>query len=227
MTTIFLRLPTALHSEYLIQRNFSQQDPSIWKFMIIFKSISNVMPYFFSMSKYDVQNLRVRLGDHNIKTDSEATHVEKRVKRVIRHKGFSSSTLVREHLSSSACLYILSYSGMMLLFWPWKMRLATILTSNPSAWPKEARNMLETLWPSQDGGLCVRVDLSQHLWWRLMWKCGPTRSARQAMVAQLQGESPATCCVQVNQIEIPAAWVTKLSSADRGYNNQFQKGEKG
>jgi len=45
------------------------------------------------MSKYDVQNLRVRLGDHNIKTDSEANHVEKRVKRVIRHKGFSSSTL--------------------------------------------------------------------------------------------------------------------------------------
>merc|ERR1711970_1314333 len=45
------------------------------------------------MSKYDVQNLRVRLGDHNIKTNSEANHVEKRVKRVIRHKGFSSSTL--------------------------------------------------------------------------------------------------------------------------------------
>merc|ERR1712244_105967 len=45
------------------------------------------------MSKYDVQNLRVRLGDHNIKTDAEANHVEKRVKRVIRHKGFSSTTL--------------------------------------------------------------------------------------------------------------------------------------
>jgi len=45
------------------------------------------------MSKYDVQNLRVRLGDHNIHQDNEATHVEKRVKRVIRHKGFSSSTL--------------------------------------------------------------------------------------------------------------------------------------
>jgi len=45
------------------------------------------------MSKYDVQNLRVRLGDHNIKTSSDANHVEKRVKRVIRHKGFSSSTL--------------------------------------------------------------------------------------------------------------------------------------
>ena len=45
------------------------------------------------MSKFDVQNLRVRLGDHNIKSDNEANHVEKRVKRVIRHKGFSSTTL--------------------------------------------------------------------------------------------------------------------------------------
>jgi len=45
------------------------------------------------MSKYDVQNLRVRLGDHNIHKNNEATHIEKRVKRVIRHKGFSSSTL--------------------------------------------------------------------------------------------------------------------------------------
>jgi len=45
------------------------------------------------MSKFDVQNLRVRLGDHNIRSDNEANHVEKRVKRVIRHKGFSSTTL--------------------------------------------------------------------------------------------------------------------------------------
>jgi len=45
------------------------------------------------MSKYDVQNLRVRLGDHNIKSKHEANHIEKRVKRVIRHKGFSSTTL--------------------------------------------------------------------------------------------------------------------------------------
>ena len=48
------------------------------------------------MSKYDVQNLRVRLGDHNIRSNgtSDGKTVEKRVKRVIRHKGFSSSTLV-------------------------------------------------------------------------------------------------------------------------------------
>jgi len=45
------------------------------------------------LSKSDVQHLRVRLGDHNIKSNGEAKHVEKRVKRVIRHIGFSSSTL--------------------------------------------------------------------------------------------------------------------------------------
>merc|ERR1712066_622256 len=46
------------------------------------------------MSKYDVQNLRVRLGDHNIRDGvNDGIAVEKRVKRVIRHKGFSSSTL--------------------------------------------------------------------------------------------------------------------------------------
>ncbi|XP_023347415.1 trypsin-1 isoform X3 [Eurytemora carolleeae] len=45
------------------------------------------------LSKNDVQHLRVRLGDHNIKSNSAAGRVEKRVKRVIRHIGFSSSTL--------------------------------------------------------------------------------------------------------------------------------------
>jgi len=45
------------------------------------------------LSKRDVQHLRVRLGDHNIKSSYEAKHIEKRVKRVIRHINFSSSTL--------------------------------------------------------------------------------------------------------------------------------------
>jgi hypothetical protein len=46
------------------------------------------------MSQFDVQNLRVRLGDHDIKSENDGPNVEKRVKRVIRHKGFSSTTLV-------------------------------------------------------------------------------------------------------------------------------------
>jgi len=45
------------------------------------------------LSTNDVQHLRVRLGDHNIKINSEAAHISMRVKRVIRHVGFSSSTL--------------------------------------------------------------------------------------------------------------------------------------
>ncbi len=47
------------------------------------------------MSKYDVQNLQVVLGDHNLKKAGEtrgkvAKHA---VKRVIRHKRFDSTSL--------------------------------------------------------------------------------------------------------------------------------------
>ncbi|KAJ8953244.1 hypothetical protein NQ318_015824, partial [Aromia moschata] len=45
------------------------------------------------MSSWDVARLTVRLGDHNIRTNSEIKHVEKRVKRVVRHKGFDPRTL--------------------------------------------------------------------------------------------------------------------------------------
>lgn len=48
----------------------------------------------FSMSSWDVARLTVRLGDHNIKSNSETRHIEKRVKRVVRHRGFDSRTLV-------------------------------------------------------------------------------------------------------------------------------------
>jgi acetolactate synthase regulatory subunit len=46
------------------------------------------------MSSWDVARLTVRLGDHNIKINSEVRHIEKRVKRVVRHRGFDSRTLV-------------------------------------------------------------------------------------------------------------------------------------
>jgi secreted trypsin-like serine protease len=45
------------------------------------------------MSKYDVRNLRVILGDHDLKDSKDAPSISYRVKRVIRHKGFDSSTL--------------------------------------------------------------------------------------------------------------------------------------
>lgn len=48
------------------------------------------------MSSWDVARLTVRLGDHNIRTNSEVRHVEKKVKRIVRHRGFDSRTLVNE-----------------------------------------------------------------------------------------------------------------------------------
>lgn len=53
--------------------------------------------FFFSMSAWDVARLTVNLGDHNIKTTTETRHVVKKVKRVVRHRGFDSNTLVRNH----------------------------------------------------------------------------------------------------------------------------------
>lgn len=46
------------------------------------------------MSSWDVARLTVRLGDHNIRTHTDTQHVEKRVKKIVRHRGFDSRTLV-------------------------------------------------------------------------------------------------------------------------------------
>lgn len=48
------------------------------------------------MTSWDVARLTVRLGDHNIKSDTEVKHVERRIKRVVRHKGFDSRTLYND-----------------------------------------------------------------------------------------------------------------------------------
>ncbi|XP_067002303.2 chymotrypsin-like protease CTRL-1 [Anabrus simplex] len=48
------------------------------------------------MSSWDVARLTVRLGDHNIKTNYEVRHIEKKVKRVVRHRGFDSRTLYND-----------------------------------------------------------------------------------------------------------------------------------
>lgn len=48
------------------------------------------------MNSWDVARLTVRLGDYNIKTNSEIRHVERRVKRVVRHRGFNSRTLYND-----------------------------------------------------------------------------------------------------------------------------------
>ncbi|KAL2744995.1 serine proteinase stubble-like [Vespula maculifrons] len=49
-----------------------------------------------NMNSWDVARLTVRLGDYNIKTNSEIRHVERRVKRVVRHRGFNSRTLYND-----------------------------------------------------------------------------------------------------------------------------------
>uniref|UniRef100_A0A1I8NVH0 Phenoloxidase-activating factor 2 n=1 Tax=Stomoxys calcitrans TaxID=35570 RepID=A0A1I8NVH0_STOCA len=45
------------------------------------------------MTSWDVAALTVHLGDYNIRTDYEVQHVARRVKRLVRHKGFDFSTL--------------------------------------------------------------------------------------------------------------------------------------
>ena len=46
------------------------------------------------MSRYDVANLKVRLGDYKIKTAGETKIFESKAARVVRHKEFTQQTLV-------------------------------------------------------------------------------------------------------------------------------------
>uniref|UniRef100_A0A336MH51 Phenoloxidase-activating factor 2 n=1 Tax=Culicoides sonorensis TaxID=179676 RepID=A0A336MH51_CULSO len=48
------------------------------------------------MSSWDVARLTVRLGDYNIHTSTETQHVERRVKRLVRHRGFDMRTLYND-----------------------------------------------------------------------------------------------------------------------------------
>jgi len=45
------------------------------------------------MSRYDVANLKVRLGEYKIKQEGETTLFESKAARVVRHRGFSQQTL--------------------------------------------------------------------------------------------------------------------------------------
>lgn len=48
------------------------------------------------MTSSDVSRLTVHLGDHNIKTKNEVPHIEKKVKRVVRHRSFDGRTLYND-----------------------------------------------------------------------------------------------------------------------------------
>jgi len=46
------------------------------------------------MSSWDVARLTANLGDYNIKSKTDVKHMERKIKRVVRHKGFDQRTLV-------------------------------------------------------------------------------------------------------------------------------------
>lgn len=48
------------------------------------------------MSSWDVAKLSVNLGDHNIRQKNEVKHEERKVKRLVRHKGFDMRTLFND-----------------------------------------------------------------------------------------------------------------------------------
>ena len=50
------------------------------------------------MKSSDIPTLIVKLGDHDINTDSETQTQDIRVAQIIKHKGFSHSTLVSYYL---------------------------------------------------------------------------------------------------------------------------------
>ena len=52
-----------------------------------------------SLSRYDVANLKVRLGEYDIKQTGETEIFESKASRVVRHKEFSQQTLVTTRIS--------------------------------------------------------------------------------------------------------------------------------
>ncbi|KPJ16708.1 Proclotting enzyme [Papilio machaon] len=48
------------------------------------------------MTSWDVARLTARLGDHNIRTNTETQHEERKIKRVVRHHGFNMQTLYND-----------------------------------------------------------------------------------------------------------------------------------
>lgn len=45
------------------------------------------------MSAWDVARMTVQLGDHNIRVTNEVPHIERKIKRVVRHRSFDMRTL--------------------------------------------------------------------------------------------------------------------------------------
>ena len=67
------------------------------------------------MSRYDVANLKVRLGEYKIKTSGETKTWESKAARVVRHKEFSQNTLVNFTNFFVAYHCIARFTGLSLL----------------------------------------------------------------------------------------------------------------
>ncbi|XP_052759016.1 proclotting enzyme-like isoform X2 [Galleria mellonella] len=48
------------------------------------------------MTSWDVARLTARLGDYNIHSNAETRHIERKIKRVVRHRGFDMRTLYND-----------------------------------------------------------------------------------------------------------------------------------
>ncbi|XP_073957733.1 CLIP and Tryp_SPc domain-containing lethal (2) k05911 [Choristoneura fumiferana] len=48
------------------------------------------------MTSWDVARLTARIADHNIHTNAETQHMERKIKRVVRHRGFDMRTLYND-----------------------------------------------------------------------------------------------------------------------------------
>lgn len=48
------------------------------------------------MTSWDVARLTARLGDYNIRTNAETQHIERKIKRVVRHRNFDMRTLYND-----------------------------------------------------------------------------------------------------------------------------------
>lgn len=63
------------------------------------------------MNSWDVAQLTANLGDYNIKSKADVKHLERKVKRVVRHKGFDQRTLVGTTLLPADTCLSGAYAG--------------------------------------------------------------------------------------------------------------------
>lgn len=116
------------------------------------------------MTPWDVAGLTVRLGDHNIKSNTEVQHVEKRIKRLVRHRGFDSRTLYND-------IAVLTMDS----------TVSFTKTVRPICLPTGSSRLYNghtgtvVGWGSlREGILSIIFILQNCVWWRFIWVSGKT-----------------------------------------------------